>query len=190
MIRGLEGLTQAGLRGSRQLKGRKAALVLVAVEKRGRGTGRARMEVIPDFNSTTLIAFLKPNVAPGSTVYTDGLKGFTGLHEADFKHVSQATSASRPAQGRETCGAPGRPRDWQPTAMADRDPSRRESRSPSGLPRRIRLSPQSAAAAHGRVPNFARPRDRAQAYALQADTRCCRSFQPNPNLLGLAETTV
>ncbi|SRR5579875_407075 len=28
---------QAGLRGSRQLKGRKAALVLVAVEKRGRG---------------------------------------------------------------------------------------------------------------------------------------------------------
>src|SRR5215510_3076281 len=31
---------QAGLRGSRQLKGRKAALVLVAVEKRGRATGR------------------------------------------------------------------------------------------------------------------------------------------------------
>jgi hypothetical protein len=30
------GGTQAGLRGSRQLKGRKAALVLVAVEKRGR----------------------------------------------------------------------------------------------------------------------------------------------------------
>ena len=31
---------QAGLRGSRQLKGRKAALVLVAVEKRSRATGR------------------------------------------------------------------------------------------------------------------------------------------------------
>ena len=44
---------QAGLRGSRQLKGRKAALVLVAVEKRGRGTGRARMSVIPDFKSST-----------------------------------------------------------------------------------------------------------------------------------------
>jgi hypothetical protein len=54
------------LRGSRQLKGRKAALVLVAVEKRGRGTGRARMTVIPDFKSTTLIAFLKQNVAAGS----------------------------------------------------------------------------------------------------------------------------
>lgn len=30
------GSTQAGLRGSRQLKGQKAALVIVAVEKRGR----------------------------------------------------------------------------------------------------------------------------------------------------------
>jgi transposase-like protein len=84
------GGTQVGLRGSRQLKGRKAALVLVAVEKRGRGTGRARMEVIPDFKSTTLIDFLKRNVAPGSKVYTDGLKSFTGLQEAGFKHVPRS----------------------------------------------------------------------------------------------------
>jgi len=84
------GGTQAGLRGSRQLKGRKAALVLVAVEKRGRGTGRARMAVIPDFKTTTLIAFLKRNVALGSTVYTDGLKTFTGLQEAGFKHVPRS----------------------------------------------------------------------------------------------------
>jgi transposase-like protein len=84
------GGTQAGLRGSRQLKGRKAALVLVAVEKRGRATGRARMAVIPDFKNTTLIAFLKQNVAPGTTVYTDGLKTFTGLREAGFKHVTRS----------------------------------------------------------------------------------------------------
>lgn len=84
------GGTQAGLRGSRQLKGRKAALVLVAVEKRGRGTGRARMKVIPDFKSTTLIDFLKRNVAPGTKVYTDGLKSFTGLQEAGFKHVPRS----------------------------------------------------------------------------------------------------
>jgi hypothetical protein len=37
------GGSQAGLRGSRQLKGRKAALVLVAVEKRGQASGRVRM---------------------------------------------------------------------------------------------------------------------------------------------------
>jgi transposase-like protein len=84
------GGSQAGLRGSRQLKGRKAAIVLVAVEKRGRATGRARMAVIPDFKSTTLITFLKQNVASGSTVYTDGLKSFTGLQEAGFKHVPRS----------------------------------------------------------------------------------------------------
>jgi transposase-like protein len=81
------GGTQAGLRGSRQLKGRKAALVIVAVEKRGRVTERIRMAVIADFKSATLTAFLKQNIAPGSTVYTDGLKSFTGLQEAGFKHV-------------------------------------------------------------------------------------------------------
>lgn len=59
------GGAQAGLRGSRQLKGRKAALVLVVVEKRGRATGRARMTVIPDFNSTTLVAFLRQNPLSG-----------------------------------------------------------------------------------------------------------------------------
>ena len=53
------------------------------LEKRGRAiTGRARMALIPDFGSETLLAFLKDNVAPGSTVYTDGLKSFTGLKEA------------------------------------------------------------------------------------------------------------
>lgn len=96
------GGTQAGLRGSRQLKGRKATLVLVAVEKRGRATGRARMEVIPDFKSTTLIAFLKQNVESGSTVYTDGLKSFTGLQESGFKHVPR--SQPRPIELRK--GAP------------------------------------------------------------------------------------
>src|SRR6202162_186121 len=84
------GGTQAGLRGSRQLKGRKAALVLVAVEKRGRASGRARMAVIPDFRSATVIAFLKQNVEAGFTVYTDGLKSFTGLPEAGFQHVPRS----------------------------------------------------------------------------------------------------
>jgi transposase-like protein len=63
---------QAGLRGSRQLKNRRAALVLVAVEKRGKASGRVRM-----------------NVTPGSTIYTDGLKSFAGLSEAGFKHVAR-----------------------------------------------------------------------------------------------------
>ena len=78
---------QAGRRGRRQLKGRRAARVLVAVEKRGRGSGRVRMKVIPDFKAKTIIPFLHQNVSPGSTIYTDGLKSFEGLTEAGFKHI-------------------------------------------------------------------------------------------------------
>jgi hypothetical protein len=62
---------QPGLRGSRQLKGRKAAIVLVAVEKRGEASNRIRMAVVPDFKQTTMLAFVKQHVAPGSTIHTD-----------------------------------------------------------------------------------------------------------------------
>jgi transposase-like protein len=80
---------QAGLRGSRQLKGRRAALVLVAVEKRGRGSGRLRMKVSQDFKGKTIISFLSQNISPGSTIYTDGLKSFDGLTNAGFKHIAR-----------------------------------------------------------------------------------------------------
>src|SRR5947209_5533075 len=80
------GGTQAGLRGSRQLKGRRAALVLVAVEKRGRERSRPHGGH-PGFQKLNSLAFLKRNVEPGSIVFTDGLKSFTGLHDAGYKHV-------------------------------------------------------------------------------------------------------
>ena len=83
---------QAGLRGSRRLKGPKAALVIVAVEKRGDATDRARMAVIPDFKAATLTAFLKQNVAPGSTLYTEGLLSGKLPEEAGFKHEPQLQS--------------------------------------------------------------------------------------------------
>jgi transposase-like protein len=83
---------QAGLRGSRQLKGRRAALVLVAVEKRGKGSGRVRMKVIPDFKGKTIVPFLTQNIASGSTIYTDGLKSFDGLSEAGFNHIPRIQS--------------------------------------------------------------------------------------------------
>jgi transposase-like protein len=78
---------QAGLRGSRQLKGRKAAIVVVAVENRDGVSGRIRMAVIQDFKQTTMIAFVKEHVSPGSTVHTDGLKGFEDLKAAGVKHI-------------------------------------------------------------------------------------------------------
>ena len=79
---------QPGIKGSRQLKDRRAVPVLVAVETRGDRSGRIRMVVLPNFTGTTMTAILTQNVAPGSTVYTDGLGGFVGLHAAGFRHVA------------------------------------------------------------------------------------------------------
>ena len=87
---------QAGLKGSRQLRGRKAALVLVAVERRGRAAGRVRMEVIPDFAWHTIRTFVTRNIAKGATVYTDGLKSFESLTAAGYRHIRRA----QPLRGR------------------------------------------------------------------------------------------
>jgi transposase-like protein len=78
---------QPGVRGSRQLRGRNAALVLVAIERRGQGAGRVRMEVIPDFRGATMLDFAQRNVTPGSRIYTDGLSGFVLLGRSGYAHV-------------------------------------------------------------------------------------------------------
>ena len=88
------GGAQAGLRGSRQLGGRKAALVLAAVERRGSGSGRVRMEVIPDFKATTIRAFVDRNIKEGSTIY-DGLKSFEGLDGAGYRHIPRVQPPRR-----------------------------------------------------------------------------------------------
>ncbi len=61
----------------------------MAVERRGKASGRVRMMVIPDFKSAAIIPFLVEHVEPGSTIYTDGLKSFAGLAEAGFQHVAR-----------------------------------------------------------------------------------------------------
>jgi transposase-like protein len=78
---------QPGLRGSRQRKGRKAAIVVVAVENRAGVSGRIRMAVIVNFKQTTMRDFVKHHISPGSTVVTDGLKGFEDLQAAAVTHV-------------------------------------------------------------------------------------------------------
>jgi transposase-like protein len=79
---------QPGIKGSRQLKDRRAVAVLVAVEQRGDRSGRIRMVVLPNFTAVTMATLLKATVAPGSTVYTDGLAGFAGLHAAGYRHIA------------------------------------------------------------------------------------------------------
>jgi transposase-like protein len=80
---------QPGLKGGRQRKGRKAALILVAVEvltrtKKGQDgvertveyAGRARIEVVRGENAMVIGDFLERNVEPGSTIRSDGLAAY------------------------------------------------------------------------------------------------------------------
>ena len=53
------------------------------------------MGVIPDFKATTVTGLLTQPVAPGSTLYTDGLKSFAGLDAAGFRHVARTQPLRR-----------------------------------------------------------------------------------------------
>lgn len=64
----------------RQIVGK--ALVVVAAEEDGRGIGRIRLRHIPDASSVTLIAFLQDSIEPGSTVHTDGWRGYLPIQKA------------------------------------------------------------------------------------------------------------
>jgi transposase-like protein len=61
----------------------------------GTSSGRVRMAVIPGFKATTLTTFIKQEVAPGSTIYADGLKQFAGLPVAGFRRVPRTQPLRR-----------------------------------------------------------------------------------------------
>ena len=60
----------------------------MAVERRDDRSGRIRMVILPNFTATTMATLLKENVAAGSTIYTDGLGAFAGLHAAGYRHIA------------------------------------------------------------------------------------------------------
>ena len=82
------GAPQAGLKGSRQLKDRRAVPIVVAVERRDNHSGRIRLFMLPDFTAATMSAIVRENVAAGSTLYSDGLGAFAGLKAAGYRHVA------------------------------------------------------------------------------------------------------
>ena len=50
-------------------------VVLGRLSRDGTATGRASMEVIPDFTQQTMTAFACANIEPGTTIITDKLTG-------------------------------------------------------------------------------------------------------------------
>src|SRR5215208_5467599 len=75
---------EEGLRGSRQ-RGKKA-LCGIAVEVRGRGSGRLRLAVLPDASKDSLDAFASATTERAATVRTDGWKGYNGLMALGYDH--------------------------------------------------------------------------------------------------------
>ena len=62
------------------------ALVAVACEQDGPGTGRIRLRRIADASAASLGAFLEESVETGSVVHTDGWEGYTGLEAQGYRH--------------------------------------------------------------------------------------------------------
>jgi transposase-like protein len=85
---------EAGLAGGRA-KGKKA-LVAVAVEVNpSKGFGRCRMRIIPDGSAATLHPFITDNIAPGSTVVTDGWNGYLGIDKIGYVHDRRSQRAAK-----------------------------------------------------------------------------------------------
>lgn len=86
---------EEGLEGGRQ-HGKKA-LIGAAIEVRGRGSGRLRLQMLPNSQATTLEAFTTATTAPGAIVHTDGLFSYNGLPGLGYDHRPRkvATVADR-----------------------------------------------------------------------------------------------
>ena len=66
------------------------ALVMIAVEDKDElGFGRIRLGRVEDASGDSLTRFIEDNIEVGSTVRTDGWKGYNGLSEKCYEHVVQ-----------------------------------------------------------------------------------------------------
>jgi transposase-like protein len=75
---------EVGLKGGRQLL--EKALIVAAVEVRGRASGRVRLQVVPDASAASLTGFIAANVERGATVLTDGWGAYVPLREMGYRH--------------------------------------------------------------------------------------------------------
>ena len=98
----------------------KAASGIIAVEVRGNGSGRVRIELIDDASAATLSGFIERTVAPGAIVHTDGWQGNRNWPA----RASTTARAARPKLNvtatptRSCCGRTGRSRTSSPGSAA------------------------------------------------------------------------
>lgn len=63
------------------------AEVAVAVEFEGQAMGRARIQVIPDSTTRSLMHFVHENIEQGSHIFTDGWSGYAQLEDRGYRHA-------------------------------------------------------------------------------------------------------
>ena len=81
---------EEGKRG-RQIEDK--AIAVIAAEKNGRGIGRIRLRRVADVSADSLIPFVQAVAIPGSTVNTDGWKGYARLAALGYQHNAAVISA-------------------------------------------------------------------------------------------------
>lgn len=85
--------------GKRGRGAEKKELVLVAVEDQGvKGMGRIRLKHIPDASGKTLEDTITELVAAGSTVRTDGWRGYNGLTKTGYNHIVVKHTEQKPGE--------------------------------------------------------------------------------------------
>jgi transposase-like protein len=90
--------------GKRGRETKNKAIVAVAAEKRGRGTGRVRLKHIRDVSANSLLPFVQGAVAPGSEIHSDGWRGYAGLASMGYQHrVTVISSGSETAHVVRPC---------------------------------------------------------------------------------------
>lgn len=86
----LLGGKKAGKRG-RGAEGK--SLIAVAVEVKGRKTGRVRLSKIEDASSTSLMGFIESNIEKSSTIITDEWPSYDKLASEGYIHKTQKATA-------------------------------------------------------------------------------------------------
>ena len=65
----------------------KKALIVVAAQEDGRGTGRIHLRQIAEAAAESLIPFVEDSVERGSVVHTDGWLGYEPLEKKGYRHA-------------------------------------------------------------------------------------------------------
>jgi hypothetical protein len=114
-------------RGGRDRAGK--ALVAVAVEVRGTGSGRVRLAALPRADRDTLLGFVQATIAPAAVVHSDGWSGYGYLAGAGYDH--RPVNQHHRLADRKLILPRGAPGDLQPQDLDRRHPSRHLDQAPA-----------------------------------------------------------